>query len=83
MTGREIEREAPRVRDMPAPRRNESAAGAVMRMFAWPYRAILALLVWSRIRAWQLTLLFLAIASIAGCCSPARLTVAARAAASG
>ena len=66
MTGREIEREAPRVRDMPAPRRNESAAGGAMRMFAWPYRAILALLVWSRVRPWQLTMLSLALNVLTG-----------------
>lgn len=66
MTGREIEREAPRVRDMPAPRRNESAAGGAMRMFAWPYRAILALLVWSRVRPWQLTMLSLVLNVLTG-----------------
>jgi len=67
VTGREIEREAPRVRDMPAPRRNESATGgAVQRVFAWPYRAILALLVWTRIRPWQLTMLSLALTVLTG-----------------
>lgn len=53
-------REAPRVRDMPAPRRNESAAGGAVRwIFQWPYRAILSFLIWTRIRPWQLTVLSL------------------------
>ena len=61
------EREAPRVRDMPAPRRSESAAGgAIQRMFAWPYRAILAFLVWSRVLPWQLTMLSLALNVLTG-----------------
>ena len=48
---------APRARDMPAPRRNQSAAGSFMqRMFAWPYRAILAGLYRLGVRPWQLTL---------------------------
>jgi CDP-diacylglycerol--glycerol-3-phosphate 3-phosphatidyltransferase len=52
------EREAPRVRDMPPPRKNESAAGGAMqRLLAWPYRAILAFLIWTGVRPWQLTLL--------------------------
>ena len=52
------EREAPRVRDMPAPRKNESAAGGAMqRLLAWPYRAILAFFIWTGVRPWQLTLL--------------------------
>jgi CDP-diacylglycerol---glycerol-3-phosphate 3-phosphatidyltransferase len=52
------EREAPRVRDMPAPRKNESAAGGAMqRLLAWPYRAILAFLIWTGVRPWHLTLL--------------------------
>jgi CDP-diacylglycerol---glycerol-3-phosphate 3-phosphatidyltransferase len=60
-------REAPRVRDMPAPRRNESAAGGAMqRVFAWPYRGILAFLLWTGIRPWQLTLLSLALNIVTG-----------------
>jgi CDP-diacylglycerol--glycerol-3-phosphate 3-phosphatidyltransferase len=60
-------REAPRVRDMPAPRKNESAAGGAMqRLFAWPYRGILAFLLWTGIRPWQLTLLSLALNVITG-----------------
>jgi CDP-diacylglycerol---glycerol-3-phosphate 3-phosphatidyltransferase len=60
-------REAPRVRDLPAPRKNESAAGGAMqRVFAWPYRALLAFLLWTGIRAWQLTLLSLALNVVTG-----------------
>ena len=52
------EREAPRVRDLPPHRKNESAAGGAMqRLLAWPYRAILAFLIWTGVRPWQLTLL--------------------------
>ena len=44
------------MRDMPAPRKNESAAGGFMqRTLAWPYRAILAFLIWTGVRPWQLT----------------------------
>jgi CDP-diacylglycerol--glycerol-3-phosphate 3-phosphatidyltransferase len=61
------DREAPRVRDMPAPRKNESAAGgAIQRVFAWPYRAILAFLLWTGIRPYQLTLLSLALNIVTG-----------------
>jgi CDP-diacylglycerol--glycerol-3-phosphate 3-phosphatidyltransferase len=50
-------REPPRVRDMPAPRRNESAIGPVMqRLFAWPFRVLLAGLYRAGVRPWQLTL---------------------------
>ena len=43
---------------MPAPRKNESAAGgAAQRILAWPFRAILAFLIWTGIRPYQLTLL--------------------------
>jgi CDP-diacylglycerol---glycerol-3-phosphate 3-phosphatidyltransferase len=60
-------REAPKVRDVPPPRRSESAAGGFMqRVFAWPYRAILAFLLWTGIRPWQLTLLSLALTMVAG-----------------
>ena len=53
-------REAPRVRDMPAPRKSEGAAGgAAQHVLAWPYRAIFAFLLWTRIRPYQLTLLSL------------------------
>lgn len=60
-------REAPRVRDMPAPRKNESAAGGAMqRVFAWPYRGILAFLIWTGVRAWQLTILSLLLNVVTG-----------------
>ena len=60
-------RDVPRARDMPPPRRNESAAGGAMqRVFSWPYRGILAFLVWTGIRPWQLTLLSLAFTIVAG-----------------
>jgi CDP-diacylglycerol--glycerol-3-phosphate 3-phosphatidyltransferase len=49
-------REVQRVRDMPAPRKNASAAGGAMRwIFQWPYRGILAFLLWTRVKPWQLT----------------------------
>ncbi|HLB39148.1 MAG TPA: CDP-alcohol phosphatidyltransferase family protein [Actinomycetota bacterium] len=60
-------REAHRVRDMPAPRKGEGAAGgAAQRIFAWPYRGILAFLLWTGIRAWQLTLLSLFMSVVCG-----------------
>lgn len=47
---------------MPAPRKSEGAAGGAMqRIFAWPYRGILAFLLWTGIRPYQLTLLSLAL----------------------
>lgn len=49
---------APRVRDMPPPRRSSGAVGvAVPWIFQWPYRAILSFLLWIGIRPYQLTLL--------------------------
>jgi CDP-diacylglycerol--glycerol-3-phosphate 3-phosphatidyltransferase len=49
-------REAPRVRDMPAPRKNASATGgAIQWVFQWPYRGILAFVLWTRVKPWQLT----------------------------
>ena len=55
-----IEHEAPKIRDMPAPRKSEGAAGGAMqRIFAWPYRGILAFLIWTGVRPWHLTLLSL------------------------
>ncbi len=42
---------------MPGPRRSESVIGpAMQRVFAWPFRAALAALYRSGVRAWQLTL---------------------------
>jgi CDP-diacylglycerol---glycerol-3-phosphate 3-phosphatidyltransferase len=61
------EKESPRVRDMPAPRKSEGAAGGAMqRLFAWPYRAILAFLLWTKIAPYQLTLLSLLLSAVAG-----------------
>lgn len=37
-----------------------------MQLFSWPYRAILAFLVWTGIRPWQLTLLSLVCTIVAG-----------------
>lgn len=52
---------------MPAPRRNESAAGGVIPwIFQWPYRAVLSFLIWTRIRPWQLTLLSLGLTVVTG-----------------
>jgi CDP-diacylglycerol--glycerol-3-phosphate 3-phosphatidyltransferase len=63
----EMIREMPRVRDIPPPRRSESAAGgAVQRIFAWPYRAILAFLLWTGVRPWQLTIMSLAFTALTG-----------------
>ena len=59
---RDPQQDAPRVRDLPAPRRSRSAAGGtIQRSMAWPYRAVLAFLLWTGIRPWQLTLLSLAL----------------------
>jgi CDP-diacylglycerol---glycerol-3-phosphate 3-phosphatidyltransferase len=38
----------------------------MQRMFAWPYRAVLAFLLWTGIRPWQLTLLSLVFTIAAG-----------------
>jgi len=38
----------------------------MQRIFAWPYRAILAFLVWTGVRPWQLTLLSLGLTIAAG-----------------
>ena len=61
------QREAPRVRDMPAPRRSESAAGgAAQHIFAWPYRGVLAFLLWTGVRPNQLTFLALLCNAVCG-----------------
>jgi CDP-diacylglycerol--glycerol-3-phosphate 3-phosphatidyltransferase len=61
------EREAPKVRDMPAPRKSDGAAGGAMRqIFKWPFRAALAFLLWTGIRPWQLTLLSLILNIVVG-----------------
>ena len=60
-------REAPRVRDLPKPRKNQSAAGgAIQWIFQWPYRAILAFLIWAGVRAWHLTVLSLVLNVVTG-----------------
>ncbi|HEY3209032.1 MAG TPA: CDP-alcohol phosphatidyltransferase family protein [Actinomycetota bacterium] len=52
--------DAPRVRDLPAPRRSESAIGPLFRsVFKWPYRVALAGLYRAGFRPWQLTALSL------------------------
>ncbi len=52
---------------MPAPRKSEGAAGGAMqRIFAWPYRGILAFLLWTGIYPWQLSLLSLALNVVVG-----------------
>jgi phosphatidylglycerophosphate synthase len=57
---RDPQQDVPRFRDLPAPRKSRSAAGGtIQRSMAWPYRAILAFLLWTGVRAWQLTLLSL------------------------
>jgi CDP-diacylglycerol--glycerol-3-phosphate 3-phosphatidyltransferase len=51
----------PKVRDLPAPRRTESAIGPLFRtIFKWPYRIALAGLYRAGLRPWQLTFLSLA-----------------------
>jgi CDP-diacylglycerol--glycerol-3-phosphate 3-phosphatidyltransferase len=60
-------KEAPRVRDMPAPRKSEGAAGGLaQRVFAWPYRGVLAFLLWTGVSPNQLTLLALAANIVSG-----------------
>ena len=59
--------EPPRVRDLPAPRRNESAIGPLFRaIFKWPYRVGLAGLYRAGVRPWQLTFLSLATNGVIG-----------------
>src|SRR6266542_3231489 len=54
--GTEPQAPAPRVRDMPAPRKTTGVFGPAMRfVFTWPYRAILAGLYRAGVRPWQLT----------------------------
>jgi CDP-diacylglycerol--glycerol-3-phosphate 3-phosphatidyltransferase len=58
--------DAPRIRDIPAPRKNPSGLGPLMqRLFAWPYRAALAGVYRTGVRAWQLTILSLVMNAIA------------------
>jgi phosphatidylglycerophosphate synthase len=59
--------EAPRVRDLPAPRRNESAIGPLFRsVFKWPYRVGLAGLYRAGLRPWQLTAMSLLANAVIG-----------------
>jgi len=52
---------SPRIRDIPAPRKNPSLAGPLFRvLWAWPYRFAIAMLHRAGFRPWQLTLLSLA-----------------------
>jgi CDP-diacylglycerol--glycerol-3-phosphate 3-phosphatidyltransferase len=52
--------EAPRIRDAPGPRRNQSVIGPLFqRVFMWPYRVVLIGLFKAGIRPWQLTMLSL------------------------
>jgi len=61
------QRETPRVRDMPAPRKTEGAAGGLaQRIFAWPYRGLLAFLLWTGVSPNQLTMLALAFNVVCG-----------------
>jgi CDP-diacylglycerol---glycerol-3-phosphate 3-phosphatidyltransferase len=56
----------PRIRDVPAPRRNQSAIGPLFhRVFKWPYRAALAGLYRMGARGWHLTVLSLAVNGMA------------------
>lgn len=57
----------PRLRDLPAPRRNESAIGPLFRtVFKWPYRVVLAGLYRAGLLPWQLTFLSLATNGVIG-----------------
>jgi CDP-diacylglycerol--glycerol-3-phosphate 3-phosphatidyltransferase len=57
----------PRVRDLPAPRRSESAIGPLFRsVFKWPYRLALAGLYRAGVHPWQLTFTSLATNAVIG-----------------
>ena len=59
--------QTPRMRDLPAPRKNPSLAGPLFRtIWAWPYRFALAGLHRMGVRPWQLTLLSLITNAICG-----------------
>jgi phosphatidylglycerophosphate synthase len=67
MGGRPGDTEAPRIRDLPAPRRNRSFIGPLFRaVFAWPYRMALAGLFRLGVRPWQLTIASLAANIVVG-----------------
>ena len=58
---------APRIRDLPAPRRTGSVIGPLVgTVFAWPYRAILAGLYRAGLHPWHLTVLSLITNAVAG-----------------
>jgi CDP-diacylglycerol--glycerol-3-phosphate 3-phosphatidyltransferase len=58
---------APRIRDVPGPRRNQSAIGPLFRdVFAWPYRWALVGLYRTGIRPWQLTVMSLVANGLVG-----------------
>jgi CDP-diacylglycerol--glycerol-3-phosphate 3-phosphatidyltransferase len=59
--------ESPRMRDVPAPRRNQSFMGPLFgEVFAWPYRFALTGLYRSGILPWQLTVLSLVANGVVG-----------------
>src|SRR6266542_1495716 len=65
--GGKTEHEAPRIRDVPGPRRNQSVIGPLFqRVFMWPYRAALVGLYRVGFRPWQLTMLSLLTNAIVG-----------------
>ena len=67
MKDRPPRQQAPRLRDLPAPRKNPSLAGPLFRaVWAWPYRIALAGLYRAGFRPWQLTLLSLVGNAICG-----------------
>jgi CDP-diacylglycerol--glycerol-3-phosphate 3-phosphatidyltransferase len=63
----DFHRAAPRVRDLPAPRRNQSVIGPLFQgVFKWPYRVALAGLFRAGFRPWQLTALSLLANAVIG-----------------
>jgi CDP-diacylglycerol---glycerol-3-phosphate 3-phosphatidyltransferase len=59
--------EAPRIRDVPGPRRNPSVIGPLFqKVFMWPYRVALIGLFKAGIRPWQLTMLSLLMNGVVG-----------------
>lgn len=59
--GGDADAPVPRLRDLPAPRKNPSLAGPLFQaLWAWPYRIALAGLLRLGVRAWHLTVLSLA-----------------------
>ncbi|HXJ66856.1 MAG TPA: CDP-alcohol phosphatidyltransferase family protein [Actinomycetota bacterium] len=59
--------EAPRIRDAPGPRRNQSIIGPLFqKVFMWPYRVTLVGLYRAGVRPWQLTILSLVMNVVVG-----------------